>query len=223
MTSSSPRRFPVGLTLAAAVVVAACVALGVWQAQRFQWKLGVLAQIAAMEKAPVQPIAPVLARAARGQDVEFTRVAADCAAGPPEPARFVMGVRDSQYIWRAQSTCRLGAPPYDGLIADRGIFQAASGATAAPNVSLPQPGRLVGVLRRGKTAPGAIGLAHPVPLVLVVEQETPAAPGVAPAPPPAGDAPDSLQYVGAYAPTWFGLAAVAACFYAAMLWRRYRP
>ncbi len=101
--------------------------------------------------------------------------------------------------------------------------QAASGATAAPNVSLPQPGRLVGVLRRGKTAPGAIGLAHPAPLVLVVEQETPAAPGVAPAPPPAGDAPDSLQYVGAYAPTWFGLAAVAACFYAAMLWRRYRP
>ena len=60
------------------------------------------------------------------------------------------------------------------------------------------------------------------PLVLVVEQETPAAPGVAPAPPPPG-APDDLQYVGEYTLTWFGLAGVVACFYAALLWRRYRP
>ena len=222
MTSSSRRRFPLGLTLVAAALFAVCVALGVWQVQRFQWKLGVLAKIAAMQKAPPQPIGPVLARLAAGQNVEFTRVATGCAAGPAEPAGFVMGVRESEYIWRAQSACRLAAPPYDGLVADRGVLQTANGATAAPSAILPSPGRLVGVLRQGKTAAEGFGLTHPAPLVLVVEQETPAAPGVAPAPPPPG-APDDLQYVGEYTLTWFGLAGVVACFYAALLWRRYRP
>jgi surfeit locus 1 family protein len=221
MTSDSRRGFPVGLTLAAAALFAVCLALGVWQVQRFQWKLGVLAKIAAMQKAPAQPIGPVLARLAAGQSVEFTRVAVGCAPGQAAPAGFVMGVRESEYIWRAQSACRVAAPPYDGLIADRGVLQAAIGATAPPAATLPPPGQLVGVLRQGKTAPGGFGLAHPAPLVLVVEQETPAAPGVVPAPPPPG-APDDLQYVGEYTFTWFGLAGVVACFYAALLWRRYR-
>ena len=65
------------------------------------------------------------------------------------------------------------------------------------------------------------GLARPAPVVLSVEQETPPPPGVAPAPYDA--AADSLHYVGAYAPTWFGLAVALACVYAAMLWRRYHP
>lgn len=220
MTSSS-RRFPVGLTLAAAVVFIVCIALGVWQVRRFQWKQHVLTQIAALRAAPAQPIALVLARAARGRDVEFTRVAVDCAGGPPESAHFVMGVRDTQYVWRPQSTCRIDAPPYDGLIVDRGVFDAASGATRPPPATLPAPEHLVGVLRKPASLPDGVGLGHPAPLVLVVEHETPAAPGVTPAP-PAEDEPDSLQYVGEYAPTWFGLAGVAACFYAAMLWRRYR-
>ena len=42
-------------------------------------------------------------------------------------------------------------------------------------------------------------------------------------PAPYPDAAANLEYVGAYAPTWFGLAAVAAAIYAAMLWRRDHP
>ena len=60
---------------------ALCAALGLWQLQRFDWKQGQLARIAAMQAAPAQPIIPVLAQAARGKDVSFDRVFADCAAG----------------------------------------------------------------------------------------------------------------------------------------------
>ena len=42
-------------------------------------------------------------------------------------------------------------------------------------------------------------------------------------PAPYPDAAGNLEYVGSYAPTWFGLAGVALSFYAAMLWRRYHP
>jgi surfeit locus 1 family protein len=214
-------RFPVWLTLASAVVFVVCLGLGVWQVQRWQWKQQVLAQIAALKTAPAQPIAPVLARMARGQDVEYTRVAADCAAGPAQAVVFSMGVRDTQYTWRPQSPCRLTAAPYDGVIADRGVLEADNGATKPPPATLPQPGHLVGVLRKPKTLAVGTGLAHPAPLVLVVETETPAAPGVTPEPVASG-VPDNLQYVGEYGPTWFGLAGVLACFYAALLWRRYR-
>ena len=220
MTSSS-RRFPVGLTLAAGVVFALCIGLGVWQLQRLHWKGQVLAQIAALKAAPAQPIVPVLARAARGEEVEFTRVVADCAAAPAQTVHFVMGVADTQYVWRPQSACRIDAPPFDGVVVDRGVLAAATGSTQPPAATLPSPMHLVGVLRRAASLPPVAGLTRPAPVILVVEQETPAAPGVTPAP-PEGGTPENLQYVGEYAPTWFGLAGVLACFYAALLWRRYR-
>jgi surfeit locus 1 family protein len=220
--TSAPRRFPIGLTIAAAVVVAICAGLGVWQMQRLHWKDAMLAKLAVLQHAAAQPIAPVLARAARGEDVEFTRVTADCAPAAPASVVFVQSVIDGQWVWRPQSACALAAPPYDGVIVDRGVVDATRGQTSASALALPAPGRLVGVLRKPPKLPSVAGLAHPAPYVLVADSETPAARGVTASPLP-NDAPDNLQYVGAYGPTWFGLAGVAACFYAAMLWRRYRP
>jgi len=200
MSEPTPRRFPLGLTLAALVVFAVCCGLGTWQLQRAAWKAQALKRIAALEHAPPQPIGPVLARAAKGEDVTFTRVMAACAPGPP--------------------VCRL-AGPYDGVVVDRGFLTASRGSTTPPTARLPAPAAVVGVLfPLGKIQ--TPGLARAAPVILVAETETPPAPGVAPAPYASGAA-DNLQYVGAYATTWFGLAGVVAAIYAAMLWRRTHP
>ncbi|HVN00238.1 MAG TPA: SURF1 family cytochrome oxidase biogenesis protein [Caulobacteraceae bacterium] len=219
-TRLEPRKFPIGLTLAALVVFAACCGLGVWQLQRADWKAVTLKRIAALELAPPQPIGPVLGRAAHGADVTFTRVSADCLPGPPAAA-FRLTTDNGEWIARAVGACRLAGGPFDGVVVDRGFLAASRGSTSPPRVSLPAPTRVVGTLfPRGET-PSA-GLDKPAPVVLVAERETPAPSGVIPAPYAAGAA-DNLQYVGAYAPTWFGLAGVVAVIYAAMLWRRSHP
>jgi surfeit locus 1 family protein len=218
-TRLEPRRFPIGLTLAALVVFAVCCALGTWQLQRAAWKAQTLKRIAALEHAPPQPIVPALARAAKGEDVTFTRVAAACAPGAPE-THYRMTTDNGDWIARALGACRL-AGPYDGIVVDRGFLAASRGSTALPAAQLPAPVAVVGVLYPRGEAPTP-GLDRPAPVVLVAETETPPAPGVSPAPYASGAA-DNLQYVGAYATTWFGLAGVAAAIYAAMLWRRTHP
>jgi len=213
--------FPWVLTLATAIVVAICSALGVWQLQRAQWKSDQLARLEAMKTAPPAPVAPVLARAARGENVDLVRVVAQCAPAPRQGS-FRMSVDNGQWIARPLAACAIAAPPYDGVVVDRGVYEASRGQVSLPTSALPAPGRVVGVLRPPIQGVGVAGLAHPAPWILAAERETPAPPGVTPAPGEAG-ASDNLQYVGEYAPTWFGLAGVAACVYAAMLWRRYRP
>jgi surfeit locus 1 family protein len=189
--TSEVRRFPVGLTLAAAVAIAIMCGLGVWQLQRAAWKERALARIAALAHAPPRPIGPVLEQAVGGSDVSFTRVVARCAPAAPAPAQFHM-------------------------VSDNG-----DGSPNPPALTLPAPVEVVGLMFPRPAAPSP-GLARPAPYVLAVEQETPPAPGVTPAPYPGG-ASEGFQYVGAYAPTWFGLAGVLACVYAAMLWRRFHP
>jgi surfeit locus 1 family protein len=217
MTSERPR-FPIGLTLAAAAVFAICVGLGVWQLQRAAWKAQQLKQIAALKNAAPQPIEPVFARAAGGADASFTRVAADCAPGSSQ-APYKLTTDNGEWIARARATCRLASGPYDGVLVDRGFVAASRGVVTEPLTLRPPPMHVEGVLYR--SAEPLPWLARPAPYILVVERETPAPPGVTPAPYP--DAAGNLEYVGSYAPTWFGLAGVAACFYAAMLWRRYHP
>jgi surfeit locus 1 family protein len=220
MTSERPR-FPIGLTLAALIAVAVMTGLGVWQLQRLGWKHEETARIAALRNAPPRPIGPVLARIASGGNADFTRVAADCAGGPSSPALFHLTTDNGEWIARALAACRLAGSPYDGVIVDRGFLPASRGSTATPTAALPGPVHVVGVLF-AKPQPASAGLMHPAPVVLSVERETPPPPGVTPAPyDPAAN--DSLRYVGAYAPTWFGLAGALACVYAAMLWRRYHP
>ncbi len=220
MTSEQPR-FPIGLTVVSAVALAILIGLGAWQLQRLKWKEATLAQIAAREAAPVQPIGPVLARAARGDDVSFTRVFADCAPAGPAPALLKMTADNGEWIARALGACRLPGASFDGVVVDRGFVAASRGSPNPPPVVLSSPSHVAGVLF-ANPAPPVAGLAHPAPYLLVAAAETPPPPGVTPAP-YAADASERLQYVGAYAPTWFGLAGVLACVYAAMLWRRLRP
>jgi surfeit locus 1 family protein len=219
--TSEARRFPVGLTFATIIALAIMCGLGAWQLQRAAWKAKELARIAALRAAPARPIGPVLAEAAAGVDVSFSRVAARCAPGAAVPAQFHMVTDNGDWIARTLSPCRLSGAPYDGVVVDRGFLTASRGSPNPPPTTLPPPAEVAGVLFASPASP-APGMGHPAPYVLVAERETPPAPGVTPAP-YTGGASDNLQYVGAYAPTWFGLAAVLACVYAAMLWRRYHP
>ncbi|HEX3916740.1 MAG TPA: SURF1 family cytochrome oxidase biogenesis protein [Caulobacteraceae bacterium] len=222
MTSERPR-FPVVLTLLTAAAFAIIVALGVWQLQRLDWKHQKLAQIAALQHAAPQPLGPVLAHMTSPEAVTFTRVIATCAPAPAAPAQIRMTSDNGDWIARVSSACALaGLTAYDGVIVDRGFLAASRGSTATPVLTLPAPVTVTGVLFAHPDAFPASSLKRPAPVVLVAEAETPAAPGVVPAPYVAGAA-DQLEYVGAYAPTWFGLAAALACIYAAMLWRRYHP
>jgi surfeit locus 1 family protein len=220
VASDPRRRFPVGLTLAAVVVCAVCVGLGVWQLQRGAWKAQELARIAALRHAPPAPIAPVLARVLRGEDATFTRVAAACEPQPAQAVAFHMVSDNGEWIARTLGPCRLAAGSYDGVVVDRGFLEASRGSPNPPATTLPSPVNVVGVLYP-HAEPPSLGLTHPPPYVLVAERETPPTPGVTPTPYP--DAGDNLQYVGAYWLTWFGLAGAVAGVYAAMLWRRYHP
>jgi surfeit locus 1 family protein len=219
MTSDRPS-FPVGLTLAVAVVFVVCCGLGVWQLQRGAWKAHELARIAALKNAQATPMGPVLARVLKGEDVTFTRVAADCLPGPAAPAEFHMISDNGEWIARAFGPCHLAEKPYEGIVVDRGFLDSSRGSPNPPASTLPAPVHIVGLLYP-RVEPPALGLTHPAPYVLVAEQEIPPAPGVTPAPYP--DAGDNLQYVGAYWLTWFGLAGAVAGVYAAMLWRRTHP
>ncbi len=215
-------RFPILATLGVAVALVILLALGVWQLRRLELKNRLTAKIIALEQAPAQPIAPVLARAAKGADVEFTRVEADCAAPPPAgPTQFAYGIDRGVMVWRPIAACRVDAPPYDGLVINRGVSEATRGTIAPPVVTLPPPRHVVGLLFHSVKLPILPSLRAPAPLLMVVEHETPALPGVTPAPLP-GAGLDSIQHYGEGVIAWFGLAVALLCFYAAMLWRRYR-
>jgi cytochrome oxidase assembly protein ShyY1 len=127
---------------------------------------------------------------------------------------------NGEWIARARSPCRLAERLFGGIVVDRGFVAASRGQPNPATPTLPAPAHVVGVLY-SRAEPPALGLTHPAPYTLVVEREFPPAPGVRPTPYP--DASGNLEYVGSYAPTWFGLAGVTLCVYAAMLWRRSHP
>ncbi|MGI9169677.1 MAG: SURF1 family cytochrome oxidase biogenesis protein, partial [Caulobacteraceae bacterium] len=142
--------FPIGLTFAAAIGLAALLGLGVWQVQRLKWKQDLLARIAALQGAPPRSIGPVLMRAATGQAVEFTRVAAACVPPPrPSPMVFRYALRGGQIGWRAIAPCRLADEPYDGILLDRGLVARFAGAMATGAAKFPEPGAVPGALRAG--------------------------------------------------------------------------
>jgi cytochrome oxidase assembly protein ShyY1 len=213
-------RFPFGLTLGAIVVFVVCCGLGVWQLQRGAWKQHELARIAALKHAPPAPIAQLIPRMLKGEELTFAHAVVDCAPSASTPAQFHLISDKGDWIARTLSPCRLPSHPYDGMVVDRGFLEASRGAPNPPPAILPAPQHVAGVLYP-RTAALQLGLVHPAPYVLVADRETPPAPGVTPTPYP--DAGDTLQYVGEYWLTWFGLAGAVACVYAAMLWRRRHP
>jgi surfeit locus 1 family protein len=240
------RRFPWGLTIAAALAFAALAAIGGWQLFiRLPWKTDLLARIEALRVAPPRPLEAVLARAAQGQDMAYQRVAADCRPAPGGGIHaFRYALRDGRVGWRLISACRLAAAGYDGVLLDRGLVTAFNGAMAPAAMAPPPPGAVVGVLREpggrpwlgpAETAPAGgarvfrvfdraafsevaaeNGIQRPAPYLLAVESERPSPPGLTPAALPT-DIPNN-HFV--YAMTWFALAAILAWFYGAMLVRK---
>ena len=244
MADPRKSRFPIGLTVATAIGLAILISLGVWQLQRLKWKEGVLAKIAALQSAPAQPLGPVLARAARGEDVEYTRVAVNCPdPGKTQPLVYGYTLREGVTGWRLMTMCHLAGAPYDSILLDRGVIDRFAGTLAPSAGRFPDPVAVTGVLRAVAKAPlqGAatyqeegditavmaldpVSLAYvaqqsetktPAPYLLAVDRETPAPPGVTPAPLPL-NIPNNHRN---YALTWFGLAAALAAVYAATLFR----
>lgn len=219
--------FPWGLTIAVAISLAILCVLGGWQLKRLAWKQDLLARIEVLKTAPAQPIAPVLARAARGEAVAWSRVSAECAPLAAGPLPLVYGVRDGEVVWRASAPCALvDGGPYDLILIDRGVVPGLTGqVTPAPRAFDP-PRAVAGLLiplaelggDRAKVLERFPG-KRPAPLMLMVEHESPAPAGVTPAPLPAEISNRHLEY----ALTWFGLAVTLLFIYAAMLWRRLRP
>ena len=219
------RRFPIGLTIATLIAFAILCALGVWQVKRLAWKEDLLARIEVLKTAPAQPLAAVMARAEKGEDLAWTRVAVDCATDRAETLPLVYGVRDGDIVWRATAICRTSAAGYGAILLDLGVVRALTGQSAPAPVTLAAPAQAVGVLMAPKQLGGdrAATVARfaadkPAPYILMVESATPAPPGVTPAPLPAEISNRHLEY----ALTWFGLAVTLLFIYAAMLWRKMR-
>ena len=239
------RRFPWGLTLVAGLAFAILVGLGVWQLRRLAWKQDLLTRVAALRVAPARPITVILARAARGGDVDYRRVVVDCTPPPQTPRdAYRYALRDGRVGWRLISVCRLAGAPYDGVLLDRGLVTRLTGAMAPVAAAYPPAASVVGVLRApgGRPllgpaetvgTPGARvfrvldrsavaslaadnAVERPAPYILAVESERPAPQGIVPAPLPQ-DIPNN-HFV--YALTWFALAGILAWFYGALLLRR---
>src|SRR5579871_2274138 len=64
----------VGLSIAAATLLAILVGLGVWQLERLQWKLALIAAVQSHLTAPPIPLAEALRR---GADAQYRRVSLD--------------------------------------------------------------------------------------------------------------------------------------------------
>lgn len=70
----TPRRFPVGLTIATVISLAILCGLGAWQLKRLAWKTDLLASIASAQAQPPRPVNEVPLTPA----YRFRRVTLDC-------------------------------------------------------------------------------------------------------------------------------------------------
>ncbi len=225
-TAAKKPGFPIGLTIATLIAFAILSGLGTWQVKRLAWKEDLLARIEKLKTAPAIPLGEALARADKGQDVAFLRVAADCAPGASAPLPLVYGVREGDMVWRAMAACRLAGQEHGVILLDLGLVDALTGQIQPKPQTFAAPARVTGVLMAPKALGGdrdkalaAFAADRPAPYILMVETATPAVPGVTPAPLPAEISNRHLEY----ALTWFGLAVTLLFIYAAMLWRRMRP
>ena len=238
-TDSKPRgtRFPIGLTIAVAIAFAILIGLGTWQLQRLTWKQHVLARIEALQAAPAQSLAPVLARVAKGADADFTRVRAICPGLAKAPFVELYTLRDGQAGVRLMSACRIDGSSYGVVLVDRGYVADTLSARPPVDAADTTSVELVGVLREPEAGnrfsppntpqrwytrdvagmAAALRAPRPAPLVIMAETATnPDWKGLIPAPIPADIANRHLEY----ALTWYGLAAALLGVYAAMLFRR---
>jgi surfeit locus 1 family protein len=232
------RRFPIGLTAATAIAIGILLVLGGWQMQRLAWKEALLHRIAALQDAPAQPLADVLARAAAGENVDFTRVELECPGLAKAPYVELYALREGGAGSRIISACPASAG-YGSVLVDRGFVADTISARPPVDAADRAPLHVVGVLRQpdprsfaaatddpahrkfytrnAAAMAGLLGVANPAPMFVLAETATnPEWAALVPAPIPADIPNRHLEY----ALTWFGLAATLACVYAAMLWRR---
>ena len=238
MTTSS-RRFPLVLTIAAAVAFLILCGLGTWQVQRLHWKNALLARIEALRAAPPRPVGAVLAKGA--ENAEFARVTADCPGIATAAYVTLYSLYEGQGGYRLISACRIAGGGYGSILVDRGFI--ADTVKDRPKVDrgLLAPVRVTGVLR-APDEPTFVTPANrpidnqwysrdvaamaehlrapsPAPLFLMAETATnPELPALKPAALPAEISNRHLEY----AVTWFGLAAALAGVYAALLWRKWK-
>lgn len=231
MTSETPR-FPIGLTIAAAIAMAILLGLGTWQLKRLAWKETLLTQIAERSHAAPVDVARGLTSA---ENPEFTRVFADCPGLASAKFVEVYSIRDGRAGSRLVSLC--GLPDGRQVLVDRGFVP--DTVSARPSqVGDTGPVHVVGLLRRGDK-PGpftpppernrffardipAIGKAlgaGPSLAPLMLSAETSSNPewkALDPTPLPVDIPNRHLEY----ALTWFGLAGALAAIYGAMVIRR---
>ena len=239
MTTKTASRFPIGLTLAAAIALAILIGLGVWQIQRLAWKQDLLARVVALQAAPARPLGPILETVRRGADVDYTRVVVNCPGLAAAPTLELFSVRDTGAGLRLISACKVADGGYGSILVDRGFIADTVSSRPPVNPADVTPLRMVGVLRtpdrptfvtpKNELAANhwysrdvaamarALGVAAPAPLMLMAETSTnPGWKALLPAPLPAEIPNRHLEY----ALTWFGLAIALVGVYAALLWKR---
>ena len=226
---TQPARPLLAPVLTTVVMVLILAGLGTWQVVRLQWKLGILAQIEAGERAAPMPLGPAPAPFAKV--MVSGRFLNDKAAFYGTAVRDVRGapVLGTQQI---VPLARADGPP---ILVDRGWVPDSGPPPAAPSGEV----TVVGYVRPGEPAhwftpqadlaarrfyaldPAAIslgvGLPMPEPFVLVSLGE--AAPGVFPI--PAQHLPRPPNNHLSYAITWYGLAITAIVIF--IVWLRKRP
>ncbi len=217
-------------TLTVTVAVLILLGLGTWQVKRLQWKLGVLAQIDAGERAAPAPLgadpAPYSKVALTGR-FRFDKAALYGSEVREVGPAAVLGAQQIVPLERA------GAPP---VLVDRGWVPQPS------RVAAEQPAgetTVVGYVRPSETAnwftPApdlaerrfyvldtqaiglALGLPSPAPFVIVALGSV--APGIYPI--PAQHLPRPPNNHLSYVFTWYGLA--LACVIVFVVWARKRP
>ncbi|MET0273073.1 MAG: SURF1 family cytochrome oxidase biogenesis protein [Phenylobacterium sp.] len=232
-------RFPIGLTIAAAIALAVLIALGVWQLERLKWKEGLLAHVAALQTARPQPLGPVLDALAQGRDADFTRVTLTCPGLGAAPYLELYGLRDGQAGVRLISACAVDSAGYRTVLVDRGYVGDTISARPPIDPADRTPVALTGVLRKPDkasfvtpknqvaanhwysrdVAAMAARLQAPEPAPVFLFAETSSNPewkALVPAPLP-NEIPNRHFE---YALTWFGLAGALGAVYAAVLLRR---
>lgn len=219
-----PERFSWLPTILLIPVLAILIALGVWQVKRLQWKTDLLARIHAAQNGSPQPIAAVLARQARGENMDYARVTADCPDIERTPFLRVFAINEGEPGYRLVTPCTLTSGPYRTVLVDRGFVLQDDYGRLKPGEGRTLTTPLVGVLRnagkpgwmtppddpraniwRSRNVPAMAAALHapaPAPLFLMLERPKPEGFGPTPLPVPV-DIPNN--HLG-YALTWFGLA-----------------
>ena len=227
------------MAVATLLALLVLLGLGTWQLERLGWKRDLLARIAALHDAPAEPLTVVLHRIADAQDVEFTRVQAQCAEVSAKVVH-LYALHEGAPGWRPVAACRLTTGPHASILVDLGFAPGEAGAGPVDTaVTLPAGRPIIGVLRRPSPeawfeslAPrppspdrrrwfrrdiagmaAALGAPNPAPVMLMLE--SPATPGLTASPLPTGISNRHLEY----ALTWYGLALALAAVYIAKLLR----